>query len=380
MNIAFIPARCGSKSIPLKNIKPFCGQPLIYWSLKALEDSKSIDKAVVATDCHEVADTVNSFNFSKVEIYWRNPANARDEASTESVMLEYLNNSDYNEKDFFVLVQATSPMTKPEDFDDAFSLLWNNKRDSLLTCARLRRFIWDEEGDPLNYDYLHRPRRQDFKGTLVENGAFYINQIKNILENQNRLSGNIAIYEMPEYTSIELDEPDDWNIAENLMRKYILKPSQNNQIKLFLMDVDGVLTDAGMYYSESGDELKKFNTHDGKGIELLRKAGMKTGIITSENTEIVTCRAKKLKVDYLYQGVKDKLKIAKEICQQEGITLDEVAYIGDDINDIELLSNVGKAACPMNSQNEVKYLENIIILDKSGGEGAVRNFTEYILI
>jgi len=379
MNIAFIPARCGSKSIPLKNIKNFCGQPLIYWSLKALEDSKSIDKAVVATDCHEVADTVNSFDFSKVEIYWRNPANARDEASTESVMLEYLNNSDYSEEDFFVLVQATSPMTKSEDFDDAFSLLWNKKGDSLLTCARLRRFIWDDKGHPLNYDYLQRPRRQDFKGTLVENGAFYINQIKNILENQNRLSGNIMIYEMPEYTSIELDEPDDWNIAEKLMRKYILQPYANNKIKLFLMDVDGVLTDAGMYYTESGDELKKFNTHDGKGIELLRKAGIKTGIITSENTEIVANRAKKLKVDYLYQGVKDKLSVARQICEKDGFSLNEIAYIGDDINDIKLLENVGIAACPDNATFKVKLIPNLTILDKRGGCGAVREFIEILL-
>src|SRR6478609_4630834 len=104
-----------------------------------------------------------------------------------------------------------------------------------------------------------------------------------------------------------------------------------NKIKLFITDVDGVLTDAGMYYTESGDEFKKFNTHDGMAFDLLRKAGIKTGMITSENTKIVERRAAKLKVDYLYQGKKfaDKLSAALEICAKENISIKEVAYIGD---------------------------------------------------
>ncbi|GAL78674.1 N-acetylneuraminate cytidylyltransferase [Algibacter lectus] len=107
---------------------------------------------------------------------------------------------------------------------------------------------------------------------------------------------------MPEYTMIEIDELDDWVYAEYLMKKHVLSHNKK-EIKLFLTDVDGVLTDAGMYYSENGgDELKKFNTHDGKGFELLRNENIKTGIITSENTKIVERRANKLKVDYLFQG------------------------------------------------------------------------------
>lgn len=378
MGIAFVPARCGSKSIKLKNVKLLCGKPLIYWSLKAIENAKTIDKAIVATDCSEIAEIVQSFGFSKVEIYFRDPANAKDTSSTESVMLEYLNQSDYPEEEFIVLVQVTSPMTQSQDFDNAFEILNKNKADSLLTCARMKRFFWNKNGISLNYDHNNRPRRQDFEGSLVENGAFYINTVKNIQIAKNRLYGQIVVYEMPEYTSMELDEPDDWFVVEMLMRKHVLK-LEKRTIKLFLMDVDGVLTDAGMYYSDKGDELKKFNTHDGKGIELLRNAGIKTGIITSENTCIVEKRAKKLKIDYLYQGVKDKINVAKEICEQESISLDEVAYIGDDINDIELLSNVGIAACPANSLPNVKSIPNIINLSNSGGEGAVREFVEMLI-
>jgi N-acylneuraminate cytidylyltransferase len=382
MNIAFIPARCGSKSIPFKNIKEFCGKPLVYWNLKALEKSANIDKIYVATDCKEIRDIVNNFRFSKVKVYNRDKENAIDTASTESVMLEFISKNKFNDNDLFFLVQATSPLTQTQDFDMALEKLQNEKANSLLTCVRTKRFFWNENGIPINYDYKNRPRRQDFDGMLMENGAFYINSIQNILKDKNRLSGKIAIYEMPEYTAIEIDEEDDWIIAEKLMQKYILQPKKSSKkIKLFLSDVDGTLTDAGMYYGQNGEEFKKFNTHDGKGFELLRKAGIKTGIITSEDSKIVENRAKKMKIDYLYQGLehKGKLEVAKEICKKENITLDEVAYIGDDVNCKELLENVGFKACPSNALDEIKQIQNIIKLSKKGGDGAAREFINKIL-
>ena len=153
------------------------------------------------------------------------------------------------------------------------------------------------------------------------------------------------------------------------------------KIKLFLTDVDGVMTDAGMYYTENGDEFKKFNTHDGMGLMLLKEKGVKRGIITTENTKIVERRAAKLKMDYLYQGkgFGNKLDAALEICSMEGISIKDVAYIGDDINCIELLQNVGIAACPANAVPSVKAIPGIILLKKNGGEGAVREFIEMIL-
>jgi YrbI family 3-deoxy-D-manno-octulosonate 8-phosphate phosphatase len=155
----------------------------------------------------------------------------------------------------------------------------------------------------------------------------------------------------------------------------------NKKIKLFLSDVDGVLTDAGMYYTESGDEFKKFNTHDGMGFQLLREAGLKTGLVTSENTKIVERRAEKLKVNYLYQSKEfgGKLEAALDICKKEQITLSDIAYIGDDLNCLELLSNVGLAACPSNAVDRIKEIPGIILLNKTGGDGAAREFIELIL-
>ena len=382
MVIAFIPVRGGSKSIPLKNIKPFCGKPLVCWNIEALEQCGKIDKIVVATDSIEIENILMERHYSKIEIYRRLPENASDTASTESVMLEYIDAKKLPEETVFVLVQATSPLTQTRHFDEALAMHESGKYDSILTCVRNKRFFWNADGTPLNYDYRKRPRRQEFDGMFMENGAFYINTVGNILRDKNRLSGKIGIYEMPEYTSIEIDEPDDWTILEQLMNRHVLLKCMNRKkIKLFLSDVDGVLTDGGMYYSENGDELKKFNTRDGMAFQMLREAGIKTGIITSEETAIVANRAKKLKADYLCQGKRDggKLAAALEICQKEGVTLEEVAYIGDDINCCELLSSVGVAACPSDACDKVKNIPDIHILTRKGGDACVREFVEHLL-
>lgn len=379
--IAFIPVRGGSKSIPLKNIKLFCGKPLVCWNIEALEECTNINEIIVATDSKEIEEVVLSYHYKKVQIYHRSPENASDTSSTESVMLEYIEKANLPENTIFILVQATSPLTQSIHFNEALDIYSKEKYDSMLTCVRNYRFFWDEKGNSINYDYNNRPRRQDFKGMLMENGAFYINKVKNILTSKNRLSGNIGIYEMPEYTATEIDEPDDWSILENLMHKYIRSNKCKKQIKLFLCDVDGTLTDGGMYYSETGDELKKFDTRDGMGFQLLREAGIKIGIITSENTRLVEKRSKKLNVDYLFQGKQNggKLTVAKEICSQMGISLQEIAYIGDDMNCYELLSNVGLAACPNDAQSIIKTIPNIHIQSRKGGNACVREFIDYIL-
>ncbi len=151
------------------------------------------------------------------------------------------------------------------------------------------------------------------------------------------------------------------------------------KIKLFASDVDGTMTNACMYYADDGTELKKFNFRDGMGFVILREAGVKTAIITSENTPIVKKRADKLKVDYLSMGTWAKLDFVKNICKELNITLDDVAFIGDDINDIELLSAVKYRACPADAVDKVKAIPNIKILSKKGGDGAVREFIESLL-
>jgi YrbI family 3-deoxy-D-manno-octulosonate 8-phosphate phosphatase len=149
-------------------------------------------------------------------------------------------------------------------------------------------------------------------------------------------------------------------------------------IRLFAMDVDGVLTDAGMYYGESGDEWKKFNTRDGMGIKLLQRAGIITAIVTQERTKLVARRAEKLTIPEVHQGVMDKLSLVREMAERHGLSLDQVAYIGDDVNDLETLKAVGFSATPADGMPGVAA-EVDYVCSKKGGEGAVREIIEMIL-
>ena len=386
MNVAFIPVRGGSKSIPLKNIKPICGKPLVYWTVKAACGSKYIDRVYVATDSEKIKETVEGFRngteaelFSKAVVIDRSAESASDTASTEFAMLEF---AEKHEFDNIVLVQATSPLLVSSDLDRGFETFNEDGTDCVLSVVRQKRFHWAADGNgiahPTNYDVFHRPRRQEFDGYLVENGAFYISSKADLLKSQNRVSGRIRAVEMNEDTFFEIDEPSDWVIIEALMKKNgIDAPDEMPEIKMFLTDCDGCLTDAGMYYSEKGDELKKFNTRDGMGFKLLRERGIITGIVTSETVELNRRGAAKVKLDILEEGCQDKLSAVKRYCEQYGIGLENVCYVGDDINDLETIKAVGLGCCPADAMPVVKAAAKYKTSAK-GGEGVIREVVEYI--
>lgn len=148
--------------------------------------------------------------------------------------------------------------------------------------------------------------------------------------------------------------------------------------KLILTDIDGVWTDGGMYYDQTGNEWKKFNTSDSAGVVFARLCGIPVGIITGEDTQIVARRANKLKIDYLFQGIKDKLAVAEKLCATLGIGLSDVAYIGDDLGDISLLKKAGFSYCPANAPDYIKAIANKTT-KRMGGEGAFREMVEDIL-
>jgi YrbI family 3-deoxy-D-manno-octulosonate 8-phosphate phosphatase len=163
-----------------------------------------------------------------------------------------------------------------------------------------------------------------------------------------------------------------YNKMESSLKKRI------KNIKLIATDIDGVWTDGSMYYSPDGDVMKCFSTYDGMAVQILREIGIPVAILTGENSEMVQKRAEKLKIPYLYLGEQNKLSRLKEICESENIDLNEIAYIGDDINDLECLKAVGLTALSANSpiQNQFTpdYLTKI-----PGGKGAFRDFADWIL-
>ena len=164
---------------------------------------------------------------------------------------------------------------------------------------------------------------------------------------------------------------------KKLTAKQILKKA--SKIKLLLTDVDGVLTDTGVYYSSKGEEMKRFSIRDGMGIERLRElAGVETGIITRENSEIVASRARKLNIKELHLGVFEKDKTLDEILLRRNLSAEEIAYIGDDTNDLEILVKAGLSACPNDATSFAKNVSDVIVNSK-GGYGAVRDLAEIII-
>lgn len=380
--VVFIPVRGGSKSIPLKNIRPLAGKPLVCWSVEAALGCAAIDQVVVATDSPEIRQTLDQFSPNpRFELLGRSPEVSTDTASTESVMLEFARQRDFQT---ILLLQATSPLTRSEDLLAGLERYQQGDVDSVLSVVRQKRFIWQatQQGGfaPWNYDYRNRPRRQEFSGYLVENGAFYITSRAALLATECRLSGRVGVVEMAPETYLEIDEPDDWPIVEHLLRERgtASTTSAPASIRMIVSDVDGVLTDAGMYYSEQGDELKKFNTRDGKGFELARRAGLLTALITSENTALVARRAEKLQLDFVRQGITNKLECLKELLQTTGCRLEEVCFVGDDINDLEVLRSVGWACCPNNAEPVVQQSVDYVC-SRKGGEGCVREVIEACL-
>lgn len=148
--------------------------------------------------------------------------------------------------------------------------------------------------------------------------------------------------------------------------------------KLILTDIDGVWTDGGMYYDQTDNEWKKFNTYDSAGVLFAHACNIPVGIITGEDTDIVKRRADKLKVDFCFLGIKDKLRVVKHLASQLNLSLEEIAYIGDDINDIKVLQSVGLSGVPSSAPEYILRYANIP-LKKKGGDGVFREFVEYIL-
>lgn len=385
MNVAFIPVRGGSKSIPLKNIKLIAGHPLVYWTAKAANDCRYIDVVYIATDSREIAETVRELHLDKVKVIGRTPETASDTASTESAMLEFASSYQF---DNIALIQATSPLLTAQELEGGFQLFQTDNTDSVLSVVRQKRFCWrTEDGGtvvPDNYDILHRPRRQEFDGYLVENGAFYITGRERLLSTGCRISGNIRAFEMDEATYFEIDEPSDWIVIEEQLKRRTAKENEENfaerlsGIKMFLTDCDGVLTDGGMYYSENGDELKKFHTRDGMGLRLLREKGIITGVITGESRELNRRRFEKLQVNFYEGGVQDKLSVVKKLCEQCGVALENVAYIGDDINDADVIHAVGFGCCTADAHPSIREMADYIT-KCAGGKGAVREMADLIL-
>nr|WP_321405965.1 HAD hydrolase family protein [uncultured Carboxylicivirga sp.] len=377
--VAVLPLRAGSKSIIGKNKKKLLGRPLYQWMLGAAIDSL-LDEIFVMTDDNEIIDFISHEykHIAKVKVLKRSKESASDTASTESVLLEFSEKINYN-FDLLCLLQATSPLTKAKDIDATINKVLNDKFNSALTVVENKRFVWNEKGEAINYDYMQRPRRQDFNGMLIENGAVYAIEKETFIRTKNRLGGSIGVVKMNENTLIEIDELPDWRIVSELQKEELrLQKVNPDKIKFLILDVDGVFTNGTVGVSENGELFKVFSLRDGMGLEILRSENIEPIVMTSENSPIVAKRMEKLKIKHCFLGVKDKYQRLNDFCKMHNISRSNIAYIGDDINDLSNILSVGWGFCPSDAVDEVKDNADIV-LNNYGGDKAIRECVNIII-
>jgi YrbI family 3-deoxy-D-manno-octulosonate 8-phosphate phosphatase len=397
--LAFIPARGGSKGIPGKNILPFVGKPLIAHSIKHAMDAKGVTHTVVSTDDEAIAQVARSCGARVVE----RPAElAGDTASTESAIthaLATLREQSGLTFERIVLLQATSPLRRAGEVDAALELYSRDMADSLVSVCASHDFLWTREGGPnrgkaLNYDPLHRPRRQDMAPQFRENGSIYIFSGKGYEKHQCRLFGRVAIYEMPQLCSMQIDTPEDWVMLEaiaaagqsskneqsNTPAAPAAKPREATPlaaVKLVVFDFDGVMSDNRVLVMQDGTEGALCNRSDGLGIGMLKNAGMPMLVLSKEQNPVVGARCRKLGLE-CHQGIDDKLTRLREILAQRGLAMRDVAYVGNDINDLACMREVGMPIAVADAYPQVLAVAKMVTT-RAGGHGAVREVCDAIL-
>lgn len=222
--LAIIPARGGSKAIPQKNIQVVGGKPLLAHSIEHAKNSPSITRIVVSTDDEKIGDVARN---AGAEIIWRPAEISGDLATSESALVHVLDSLQQNENyvpDLIVFLQATAPVRHPQDIERALKTFHESGADSLVSAMRFHLFIWQEKNDgfvePMDYDPRNRPRRQDRQSEFMENGSFYIFKPWVLREYNSRLGGKMAVHEMDEWCSLDINGPRDLLLAEWLLANY----------------------------------------------------------------------------------------------------------------------------------------------------------------
>lgn len=207
--ICFIPVRKGSKGIPGKNMKMLGEKPLICWIVDTVLLSGIADTVWVATDWDEMEKLIHKQYENRVNVFRRSAWSARDESPTMDVVSEFLSRQIVDDSDYFVLLQATSPFISVDDLLLLKQEMELNIYDSFVSCYRLKGFRWSEEGKPLDYTFHSKPRRQDYKGWLIESGGFYASTAGEIKNSGILLPGQVKVIESGEESMIDIDEERD---------------------------------------------------------------------------------------------------------------------------------------------------------------------------
>lgn len=393
--LALIPARGGSKGLPGKNVLPLGGVPLLAHSIAHARRSASVTRVVVSTDDPTIASVARRYG---AEVVDRPPAIAGDAATSESALqhaLDHLLETEAYDPDLVVFLQATSPIRHPDDIERALDTLDAERADTLFSSCRLEGFLWRRAGNGLesfSYDWQRRQRRQDAPEDLVENGSIYIFRPKMLRDTGNRLGGRIATYVMHPLCSLQVDGADDFRAIDGLIAAGVVPPSGAEQlegttpggiaglmagVRLLALDFDGVLTDNRVLVDQNGREAVSCDRSDGLGLARAREAGLDIVIISTERNPVVTARATKLGIP-CEQGCDDKLATLQGLAHARGLSPGEIAYVGNDVNDLACLRWCGIPIAVGDAYPEVIAAARLVTRAR-GGAGAVREVCDLLV-
>jgi len=383
MTLAIIPARSGSLGIKDKNIRPFCGVPLLVRTIQAAKHAASIGRVVVTTDSESYAKLSRA---AGADVVMRPPELATSTATSESALLhvlEQIKGEDRSLPNSLVFLQCTSPFTRAEDIDGLVNSAERNGADTALTVVRSHRFLWCRKADGgaqgVNHDKAERLRRQDREPEFMENGAAYFMRTEGFLKHRHRFFGKTLLYELPDYQVVEIDSEDDWAMAEAVATEMQCKSRVARlpqKPSLIVFDFDGVFTDNRVLVHEDGSEAVFCDRGDGLALGWLRAVGLRTLILSKEKNKVVSARAEKVGIPVAH-GVDEKALFLRKYCREAGVSLADVVYLGNDVNDLECFKIVGCAVAVGDAVPEVKAAADIV-LKKSGGRGAIRELIEMI--
>lgn len=381
--LAIIPARGGSKGIPRKNVRRVAGKPLVAHTIEQARHARHIDRVVVSTDDAEVAAIARQYG---AEVIWRPDALSGDTATSESALLhglDHLREAEGYTPDLVVFLQCTSPLTLAEDIDGVVQALLDEAADSALAVTPFHHFLWrrhdDGEAEGINHDKSVRLRRQDKEPQFLETGAVYVMRTPGFKAAQHRFFGKTALYAMPPERCLEIDEPEDLLVAETLMREQHQQrclQTLPDPIAALVLDFDGVFTDNKVLVFQDGREAVLCNRGDGWGLAQLKKLDLPIWVLSTEENPVVRARCEKLGIPCLH-GVQDKLSVLQSWLDEHNIDIEQVVFVGNDVNDLACLEAVGCGVVVQDAHPDVRAAAQIT-LSAPGGEGAIRELTDLI--
>ncbi|PRB09961.1 acylneuraminate cytidylyltransferase [Microbacterium sp. MYb62] len=376
--VAIIPARGGSKQVPRKNLERVGGVPLVERAVRAAAAASGIDLVVVSTDDEEIAAVAAAAGARVV----RRPAElSGDTATSESAILHALDELEAGglRVEIVAFLQATSPFIPRDALAAAVEDVRADRADSVFSAQETFGFLWrEDEGGAavaINHEAARRLRRQDREPHHLETGAFYVFRAAGFRESRHRFFGRIRLAPVPGWTAIEIDDEDQLRVARALAARHEVAPPI--PVRAVVTDFDGVHTDDTAIIDADGGERVRVSREDGMGVALLRRAGVPLLILSTEVNPVVRARADKLRVPVLH-GIDDKETALRHWAREIDVPLAEIAYLGNDVNDLPAMRIVGWPIAVANAHPLVRE-EARVVLRRRGGEGVVRELIERVL-